>query len=209
MRSSDHAAGPTTGGNVRFSYTLRVEKIPRSSGTKPMPRFAIRSERHVPIALPSKVTLPLRLGSIPMIVRKVVVFPAPLRPTSVTISPAATSKSTPRTIWLSSYQALRPRTSSMLTAQVGVDHALVGAHLGVASFDENRAALHHRDAVAQFGDDAQIVFDEDDGPVGGDRTDQRRDAPDVLAAHARRGFVEQQHLRILRHRNTEFERTLV
>src|SRR5450755_750648 len=183
--------------------------MPRSSGTKPMPRFAMRSERHAPIALFSNVTLPLRLATIPMMLRSVVVLPAPLRPTRVTISPSPTSKSTPRTIWLSSYQALSPRTLSMLAAQVGVDDALVAAHFGVAAFNEDRAALHHRDAVAKLGDDAQIVFDEHDRSLRRDGPDQRGDPADIFPPHPRGGLIEQQHLRILGDRDTQFERTLV
>ena len=48
-----------------------------------------------PICLPSKTTRPCDAGHSPMIVRSVVVLPAPLRPSSIVTASAGTSKSTP------------------------------------------------------------------------------------------------------------------
>ncbi len=61
---------------------------------------------------PSNAIEPSRRGTMPMIDFSVVVLPAPLRPSSVTTSPAATSKSTPCRTCDSPYQALSSRTAS-------------------------------------------------------------------------------------------------
>ena len=60
-----------------------------------MPSRAIRFDKSRDVSVPSNVILPSRRGTMPMIDRSVVVLPAPLRPSSVTTSPAATSKATP------------------------------------------------------------------------------------------------------------------
>ena len=62
--------------------------MPRSSGQYAMPRCAIRLEASATISLPSNAIEPSRRGTMPMIERSVVVLPAPLRPSSVTTSPA-------------------------------------------------------------------------------------------------------------------------
>ena len=49
--------------------------------------------------LPFRVMLPERARSKPEIVRSVVVFPAPLDPIRVTISPSSTLRETPRSAW--------------------------------------------------------------------------------------------------------------
>ena len=79
--------------------------MPRSSGQKAMPIRAIRSEEARMISWLSKRIEPVRLPMIPMIDFSVVVLPAPLRPSSVTTSPAFTLKLMPWRMWDSPYQA--------------------------------------------------------------------------------------------------------
>ena len=62
--------------------------MPRSSGHQAMPRRAIRFDASVIVSVPSNVIEPSRRGTTPMIDFSVVVLPAPLRPSSVTTSPA-------------------------------------------------------------------------------------------------------------------------
>ena len=95
MRSSDRPPGCTTGGSIRFSRTLRLAKIPRSSGQMAMPALAIWSEALAMSSLPSNRADPARRSTIPMIDFSVVVLPAPFRPSSVTTSPSRTSKVMP------------------------------------------------------------------------------------------------------------------
>src|SRR6185436_13895899 len=75
-----------------------------------MPRRAIRLDGSLVVSCPSNRMDPSRRGTIAMIDRSVVVLPAPLRPRSVTTSPAATSNVTPCRTCDSPYQALRSRT---------------------------------------------------------------------------------------------------
>ena len=66
--------------------------MPRSSGQKAMPARAISFDGRPISSRPSKRTEPVRWPTMPMIDFSVVVLPAPLRPSSVTTSPARTSK---------------------------------------------------------------------------------------------------------------------
>ena len=69
--------------------------MPRSSGQMAIPQRAIASEGRPTVSRPSKRTEPLRCSTMPMIAFSVVVLPTPLRPNSVTTSPARTLKVTP------------------------------------------------------------------------------------------------------------------
>ena len=111
MRSRSRPPGRTCGGSNRFSLTSRLEKIPRSSGQKAMPARAITLEASLVSSRPSKRTEPVRFSTMPMIALSVVVLPTPLRPSSVTTSPACTSKVTPCSTWNSPYQASRLSTA--------------------------------------------------------------------------------------------------
>src|SRR5262249_28061301 len=119
---------------------------------------------------------------IPMIDFSVVVLPAPLRPSSVTTSPALTSKLMPCRMWDSPYQASRFCTdriwppiaadraalvagasavfrSGVAGSQIGFLDALVLRQFGVVSLREHLAAGEHGDDVGEIGDDVQIMFD--------------------------------------------------
>src|SRR3984957_20619353 len=154
--------GPTTGGSIRFSYTERSAKMPRSSGQKPMPARPTMSGRARINSWSRNLTLPVRLGSSPMIAFSVVLLPAPLRPSSVTTSPSRTSKSMPCSTWLSSYQAFSPETSSMVGPQIGGDHVGVLRDRLVIAFGQDLAACQHGDAIRQAGHHREIMFDHKD-----------------------------------------------
>ena len=66
--------------------------ISRPCGTYPMPRRARSCDFMRVISVPLKRTVPLRGGLSPMMLRRSVVLPAPLRP-STPISPAGSSSS--------------------------------------------------------------------------------------------------------------------
>src|SRR6187402_656388 len=113
-----------------------------------------------------------------MMARSVVVLPTPLRPSSVTVSPANTSRSTPCSAWPSPYQALRPLTASRGAAlviggaHIGDLDALIAADRGVVAGRKDLAALHDRYPVAKVGHDSQIVLDHQHGAILGHRTDE-------------------------------------
>src|SRR5947209_14459927 len=105
------------------------------------------------VSLPSNFTEPVRGRTMPMIDFMVVRLPAPLRPATVTSSPARTSRSTPCSTCDSPYQASRPfRRSSgsgMLGAQVGRDDGGVLRDRGVVALGEHLSARQHGDPVRE------------------------------------------------------------
>src|SRR5262245_19927757 len=152
----------------------------------------------------------------PMIDFSVVVLPAPLRPSSVTTSPARTSKVAPWSTWDSPYQACRPSTArrgatpglSMADPEIGLAHERVGRNRLVVAFGEHPAAREHRDAIGEVGDDAEIVLDHQHRAVGGDGLDERADAIDVFVTHAGHRLVEQKHFRVERQGGCDLQGTL-
>src|SRR5579871_1838762 len=214
MRSVESPPGLSSGGRKRFSCTSRLAKIPRSSGQKAIPSLAIRSEVSVISSLPSKRTEPVRCVTMPMIDFSVVVLPAPLRPRSVTTSPARTSRSTPCRMCDSPYHACKFSTarsgggarSSMADPHIGFAHVGVVGNGLIVALGEHPPAREHGDLVREVRDHAEIVLDHQHRAVGGDAPDQLGDAVDVLVAHAGGGLVEQEHFRIERKRGGDLER---
>src|SRR5580692_4412737 len=209
--SSDNPPLRTIGGNSRFSRTSRLAKIPRSSGQMAMPWRAILSDDARMVSWPLKRTEPVRLPTIPMIDFSVVVLPAPLRPSSVTTSPASTWKLTPCSTWDSPYHACKLSTASSWEAgaltmphpHIGLAHFRIGGNRLVVALGENASAGQHRDAVGQRRHDAEIMLDHQHGAVHRHRLDEARDAVDVFMAHAGGRLVEQQHFGIERQRGGE------
>jgi hypothetical protein len=75
----------------RFSSTVMPGKIPRPSGAWQMPSATRLSARIFVMSRPSNRIAPDAIGRRPDTARMVVVLPAPLAPTSATISPSFTS----------------------------------------------------------------------------------------------------------------------
>src|SRR5262245_51721244 len=84
----------------------------RPSGTIATPRSTTRWGGSPPRSTPCQTTRPARGRVRPAMQRSSVVFPAPLEPTSATISSDPTRRSTPSRARTSPYSASRPRTSS-------------------------------------------------------------------------------------------------
>src|SRR6266540_6625004 len=116
-----------------------------------------------------------------MIDLSVVVLPAPLRPSSVTTSPARTSNATPCSTWDAPYQACSPSTVSngaelsMADPEIGFAHRRIGRDGLVVAFGQHPPARQHGDAVGEVGDHAEIVLDHQHGAVGRHRLDERAD----------------------------------
>ena len=81
---------------IRFSRTVSSGNTSRPSGTWLMPRRTIQSGSRFWISSPSNQTVPFCGSMIPEIVFRIVVLPAPLAPSTVTIDPRRTSRLTPR-----------------------------------------------------------------------------------------------------------------
>src|SRR5271167_2167136 len=134
-----------------------------------MPSRAMRSIERPISSLPSKLTDPVRLPTMPMIAFRVVVLPAPLRPSRVTTSPSRTSRSTPCRMCDSLYQAWRPLTLSTVGApatpgvcasaasaiphsHIGLLHILVLRHFAIVALRQNAPARQDSDAMREVGD---------------------------------------------------------
>ncbi len=75
-------------------------KMRRPSGTCATPRRTIWKVGSAVMSSPSSRIVPLRARGLPQIVISRVDLPAPLAPIRVTISPFATSRSTPCSAWM-------------------------------------------------------------------------------------------------------------
>src|SRR5205085_1041669 len=138
------------------------------------------------VSVPSNVIEPRRRPTMPMIDFSVVVFPAPLRPSSVTVSPARTSKSTPYSTCDSPYHACRSRTTKRAGSRasprplspasaargdldtrphVRFDDLWIARDRRVVAFGEDLAAREHGDGRAEILDDAEVVLDHQHGAV--------------------------------------------
>src|SRR6266850_5982671 len=168
-----------------------------------MPSRAIRFDANPAIWVPRNTTEPRRCGTIPMIARRVVVFPAPLRPSKVTTSPSPTAKLIPCSMCDSPYQACSSSTrnssgtggtgSGMTGSEIGFDDLGVLRHRRVIAFGQDPAAGQHCDRVGEIGDDREIVLDHQNRAFGRDLADQCRNAANLLLAKPGHRFVEQQH----------------
>src|SRR6516162_2443503 len=141
-----------------------------------MPSRAIRFDASSAISLSRKTTEPRRCGTIPMIARKVVVLPAPLRPRRVTTSPSATAKLIPCRMCDSPYHACSSSTRSnsregidllgMTGPEIGLDDLRIARYCGVIAFGQDAPTGQHRDRVREIGDHGQIVLDHQDRAFG-------------------------------------------
>src|ERR1700722_8418239 len=127
-----------------------------------MPRRAMRLEARPRTSAPSNRIEPDARPSMPMIARKVVVLPAPLRPSRVTTSPAGTSNSMPCRICDSPYQPCKPETwrsvfdgapeaSGMAGPYIGFDDGGVLRDFGIDALGQDLAARQHGDLVREIG----------------------------------------------------------
>src|SRR5262249_28538666 len=121
---------------------------------------------------PSNSTVPRLLGASPMMARRVVVLPTPLRPSSAAHSPACTARLTPCRIcslpiwtWTSSSLRMGGFLDVVLvlgTAQIGLAHALVRCDLLRAAGRQDGALRHHRDVGRDLEHHFHVVLDDDD-----------------------------------------------
>src|SRR3990170_3449703 len=130
-----------------------------------MPARAMSGVAEPPISRPAKVTRPALGFHSPMMVRSVVVLPAPLRPSSTVIAPAGTAKSTPCRMWYWPMWVCTPSSVSNASgmggalggnAQVGLLHYGRADHLGRRAVGHQPAVVQHDDAVGEALDHVHL-----------------------------------------------------
>src|SRR5436190_10906659 len=191
-----------------------------------MPAREISGVAQPPISWPAKVTLP-RLGfHSPMMVRRVVVLPAPLRPSRTVMAPRGTTKSTPCRMWYWPMWVCTPSSVSKGSAmgrlrrtgpgagcdtQIGLLHHRGADHLGRLAVGDQPPVVQHDDAVGQALDHVHLVLDQQNGLVALalELLDEVEDDRHVVHRHAGRRLVEHEDVRLKRHHDGHLELALV
>src|SRR5205823_4933143 len=128
-----------------------------------------------------------------MIDLSVVVFPAPLRPSSVTTSPRAISNDAPCNMCDSPYHEWRSRTcnkapsraaSGMPRSEIGLNHFGMLGDRRVVTLRQDLPSRKHGDVIRQRRDNGQVMLDHQYRALLGNLLDQCRYAFDVLVRHA-------------------------
>src|SRR5690606_35728658 len=164
-----------------------------------MPARAMSKGRRPVSSRPASRTDPAVARTSPIMVRSVVVLPAPLRPSSTVVSPAGTSNVTPCKMWNRPMCAPKSRTSSMLDMlcpQIRGLNLTVGDDFPRRPLGQKLAVLQHRNAVRDVEHDVHLVLDQQDGQLGRapDAFDDFHDAGHVLAGNPGGGLIQQQDL---------------
>src|SRR6266850_1755464 len=138
----------------------------------------------------SNRTLPAEARHRPMIVRREVVLPAPLRPRSMVSEFGATLKSTPCRMWYWPMCVLTPLScsrSGTSDSEIGFLHDRRRNDFGGRALGDELALVQHDDAVGERAHHVHLVLDEQHGLVavrkgGGDHVALRgeRDALEVV-----------------------------
>jgi hypothetical protein len=93
----------------------------------------------------------------------------------------------------------------VLLAQVNLAHASVGGDLLRRAFDQHAPAHQHDDAAREAEHQAHVVLDEEHRDVARQAGDGGENAGAFFARHAGGRLVEQQHLRLGRERERDFQ----
>src|SRR5437588_4760282 len=155
--------------------------------------------------MPSNATVPPLRGARPMIARKVVVLPTPLRPSSAAASPGLTSRLTPwrmcsLPIWTCTPSSLSMRRFLEIvlvlgTTEIGFADALVGRNIPGTAGRQDAALRHDGDVGCDPEHDLHVVLDDDDVDGRGELSDLRHHPLGFRRAHAAGRLVKQQELR--------------
>src|SRR5262245_14645834 len=135
------------------------------------------------IGRPSNRTAPRAGWSRPTMVRRVVVLPAPLRPSRTVTAPGRVPSETPWRMWCWPIQVWMPSTSRTGSGTGGAPAEVGGLDVGIRADRLGRvvrdepAVLEHGHGVGERQDHVDLVLDQEDGPLapGLERLDQRDD----------------------------------
>src|ERR1700675_1242347 len=149
------------------------------------------------MSFPLNVTVPLRIGSSPMMLSMVVVLPAPLRPTRTTDSASPTFSETLLRTWAGPRKVLIRSISSMAVSpqEIGRD-LLVVPDLVRGAVGQDRALVHGDDPGAILEDHVHVVLDDDrrDPSRPHHLRDDVHDRRLLAGADAAGGLVEEEEL---------------
>src|SRR5712691_6569952 len=170
-----------------------------------------RSER------PCTRTSPAAGWTTPITAWRVEDLPAPFGPTRPTISPAPTSRSSPRTAGTPAYS-----TSSVSRTSAGSDIAAAPAEVRIRDVDvppdlvrralrKRSPLVEHLDAVADLQDQRHVVVDEEHAcaVLVADGAHDCREVGHLGLGEAGRGLVQQDEARLGRERTGDAELALV
>src|SRR3982751_6688190 len=153
--------------------------------------------------LPSNRISPPRGRTIPAIVFRIVVFPAPLPPSSAITPCTGTSNETSRTTSVKPYQTLRLRTVSIeRTSQVSFDDCGILDDLVARPLGDLSPGAEHGDAVADVHHQPEHVLDHDDRDPAlvTDAPQQRIELADAVDRQTDSRLVQQKDLRLAHQR---------
>src|ERR1700693_2823063 len=149
------------------------------------------------MSFPLNVTVPLRIGSSPMMLSMVVVLPAPLRPTRTTDSASPTFSDTPLRTWAGPRKVLIRSTSSMAlgSEEIGGDLFVV-PDLVRGAVGQDCALVHGDDPGTVLEHHVHVVLDDDgrDPPRPHHLRDAVHDRRLLAGADAAGGLVEEEEL---------------
>src|SRR3990170_363249 len=197
-----------------FSLTVMGAKSWRPSGTSEQPRKTIFSGGSFPISRISNRISPERARSSPETVRRSVVFPAPLAPMIVTISPVPTCIVT----FLSTFSLPYPDSTFLILSlrfsldfpQVHPDHLPVPLDGKGTVLGDFLPVAEHHDLIRDVHDERHVVLHEQDGdpPVAdlGDPLAHVDRFPHVQSGH---GLIEQEELRLAGERPAQLDDALL
>src|SRR3954466_13945403 len=179
-----------------------------------MPRRAIAGVSSPCTSLPSKRIVPAEARHKPMMVRRHVVLPAPLRPRSMVSEFGATLKSTPCRMWYFSMcvcTAVSSSRSATSDAEVGFLHDWHRNHFGGRALGDELPLVQHDDAIGERSHDVHLVLDQENGLVALclDVADEIEDDRHFVDAHAGGGLVEHEYFRLEREQDRDLELALV
>src|SRR5262249_48811646 len=203
----------------RLSLTLRLGKTQRPSGTWMSPRETIAAGFSCSIACPAKTIEPFVARSTPEIVRLSVDLPTPFDPSTATISPAPTIRSTPCRTWVSPYPACRSPTlssalASMLrsqlcrraTTEVRLNDQRIRNNFRRRALGNDPAFGEHEHVLGETHHRLHDMFDHQYSDATAAKiADDRPDVTDLGGMEPRQHFIEQKHLRFGSKRTRKFE----
>src|SRR5262249_12425999 len=105
----------------------------------------------------------------PMMVRKVVVLPAPLRPSSTVMAPSGTAKSTPCRMWYWPMWGCTPSSANSGSAmarapgrntQIGLLHDRRANHLGRQTIGHQASVVQDDDAIGEASHHVHFVLNQ-------------------------------------------------